>query len=127
PAAALIMTGLPLPEVGPPVTDPVLWAATQPVRTGDAIVGSVGHVDRFGRLITDIPVAPVRNRDIESAGGTTIPVLTPYAHVPPGSAIALVGSRGFVEVSIRDGSAAVVLGTGRGASVKWRPMAAAAK
>lgn len=125
PAAALIMTGLPLPEVGPPVTDPVLLPATQPIRTGDAIIGSVVHVDRFGSLVTDIPGAAVNNGFIEVEGVATIPVMRTYTDVASGTGVALIGSRGFVEVAVRDGSASATLGVGRGASVKWRPIASA--
>ena len=127
PAAALILAGLRLPEVGPAVADPVLLPATQPVRDGDAIVGTVVHVDRFGSLVTDIPGAAVTGGFVEVEGGATVPVLRTYTDVNPGGGVALIGSRGFVEVAVRDGSAAVALGVGRGASVKWRPIAAAAK
>ena len=126
PAAALILSGLPLPEVGPRVTDPVLLPATSPVRDGDTIVGSVVHVDRFGSLITDIPGAAVDGGFVEVEGGSQVPVLRTYADVGSGEGLALIGSRGFVEVSIRDGSAAHALGVGRGATVMWRPNQTAA-
>lgn len=127
PAAALILSGVPLPEVGPPVTDPILLPASSPVRDGDAIVGSVVHVDRFGSLVTDIPGAAVRRGFVEVEGGTSMPVLRTYADVKSGECVALIGSRGFVEISIRDGHAAEKLGVGRGATVTWRPAATAAK
>lgn len=127
PAAALILSGLPLPEVGPPVTDPVLLTSSNPVRDGDAIIGAVVHVDRFGSLVTDIPGAAVSRGYVEVEGGTSIPLLRTYSDVESGSALALVGSRGFVEVSVRNGNAAALLGVGRGATVTWRPTATARK
>jgi S-adenosyl-L-methionine hydrolase (adenosine-forming) len=120
PAAALILSGLTLPEVGPPVTDPVLLSASSPMRDGDTIVGSVVHIDRFGSLITDIPGAAVSGGHVELEGGANVPVLRTYADVSSGEGVALIGSRGFVEVSIRDGNAAQVMGVGRGATVIWR-------
>lgn len=127
PAAALILSGVPLPEVGPPVTDPILLPPSQPVRDGDAIIGSVVHVDRFGSLVTDIPGAAVRRGYVEVEGGTSVPVLRTYADVKSGEGVALIGSRGFLEVSIRDGHAAERLGVGRGATVTWRATASAVK
>jgi S-adenosylmethionine hydrolase len=127
PAAALILSGVPLPEVGPPVSDPVLLSPSNPVRDGDAIVGSVVHVDHFGSLITDIPGAAVNRGYIEVEGGPNIPVLRTYTDVKSGEGVALIGSRGFVEVSVRDGNAAEVLGVGRGATVRWRAVPTAAK
>ena len=126
PAAALILSGVALPEVGPPVTDPVLLPATSPVRDGDTIVGSVVHVDRFGSLVTDIPGAAVQGGFIQVEGGPNVPVLRTYTDVKGGEGVALIGSRGFVEVSVRDGNAAQELGVGRGATVMWRPTPSAA-
>jgi S-adenosyl-L-methionine hydrolase (adenosine-forming) len=125
PAAALILSGVTLPEVGPPVTDPVLLPASSPVRDGDAIVGSIVHVDRFGSLVTDIPGAAVHRGYVEVEGGTSVPVLRTYSDVKSGEGVALIGSRGFVEVSVRDGNAARKLGVGRGATVTWRATATA--
>lgn len=125
PAAALILSGVSLPEVGPPVSDPVLLPASSPVRDGDAIVGSVVHVDRFGSLVTDIPGAAVHRGYVEVEGGTSVPVLRTYSDVKSGEGVALIGSRGFVEVSVRDGNAARKLGVGRGATVTWRATATA--
>lgn len=126
PAAALILSGLSLPEVGPPITDPVLLPATSPVRDGDMIVGSIVHVDRFGSLITDIPGPAVQGGFVEVEGGRHVPVLRTYTDVKSGEGVALIGSRGFVEVSVRDGNAAQVFGVGRGATVMWRSTPTAA-
>lgn len=127
PAAALILAGLTLPEVGPTVTDPVLLKSSAPVRDGDAIIGTVVHVDRFGSLITDIPGAAVSGGYVEVEGGPTLPLLRTYTDVDSGDGVALIGSRGFVEVSVRDRNAAEILGVGRGAVIRWRVTPPAAK
>jgi S-adenosylmethionine hydrolase len=44
-----------------------------------------------------------------------------YADVRPGMVLALTGSSGFVEIAVRNGSAADELGLGRGASVVLHP------
>ena len=127
PAAALILSGVSLAEVGPSISDPVLLPLSKPVRDGDAIVGSVVHVDRFGSLITDIPGAAVRRGYVEVEGGASLPVLRTYSDVESGEGVALIGSRGFVEIAVRDGSASEFFGVGRGATVTWRATATVVK
>jgi hypothetical protein len=56
--------------------------------------------------------------------GTTVIEGAPHAHyqvVTSGEPLSLVGSAGLLEVSVRDGSAAEVLGVGRGARVRIEP------
>jgi S-adenosylmethionine hydrolase len=42
---------------------------------------------------------------------------TTFSDVPTGELVAFVGSGGTVEIAVRDGKAAAVLGLGRGAEV----------
>ena len=105
----------------------MLLPGSRPVRDGDAIVGSVVHVDRFGSLVTDIPGAAINRGFMEVEGGASVPVLRTYSDVKSGEGVALIGSRGFVEVSVRDGNASQTLGVGRGATVTWRATASAVK
>jgi S-adenosyl-L-methionine hydrolase (adenosine-forming) len=96
--AARLATGVDLMEVGP-----VVAMSTPPARGWHRVV----HVDRFGNLITDVPgegVAVVRVAGREAALRRT------YADVAPGELVAYVGSGGTVEIAVRDGSAAEVLG-----------------
>ncbi|HEX6134951.1 MAG TPA: SAM-dependent chlorinase/fluorinase [Longimicrobiales bacterium] len=119
PAAAHIATGAPLEELGPPVTDPVLIALPEPARTRASVAGTVVHVDRFGNLVTNIPAADVRGGAVAVGARRRIPVVRTYADVPSGECAALIGSRGALEVSVRDGSAAEVLAAERGTVVVW--------
>ncbi|MGH7506207.1 MAG: SAM hydroxide adenosyltransferase, partial [Longimicrobiales bacterium] len=48
------------------------------------------------------------------------PVRDTYGSVAPGEVVALVGSAGLIEVSIRNGDAASVLSAARGARVRAR-------
>ena len=50
-----------------------------------------------------------------------VPVRTTYADVASGECVALAGSRGLLEIAVRDGSAAEVLGVGFGAEVAVDP------
>ena len=86
-------------------------------------VGEVLHVDTYGNLITNLPGALLPARFRVHLGTTVIPD-APHAHyqvVASGQPLSLVGSAGLLEISVRDGSAAGVLGVGRGARVRIEP------
>lgn len=120
PVAALLARGASLEELGAPVEDPVLLRLPEPVRDSDGIRGEVIQVDRFGNLVTDIPgawLAEMSAPDIRIEGRPAGPISRTYGDVEPGSVLALVGSLGLLEVSVRDGSAADRLEAGRGARV----------
>ena len=91
--------------LGPRCTDPVRL----PVLEGHSVL----HVDGYGNLITTVR-AGVRQVTIR---GRTLTVRTTYADAAPGELLALVNSYDLVEIAVRDGSAARVLGAGRGESV----------
>ena len=75
-------------------------------------------MDRFGNLITNL--VAMHGGTIEIAG-RAIPLKRAYADVAVGEITALVGSLGFVELSVRDGSAARTLGVERGEPVLLHP------
>jgi len=123
PAAAWLAGGGALDVVGPAV-DPgalVRLAAPGPERVGAAVRGHVVHVDRFGNLITDIPsrwVSPTAL--VEVAGEEVSGMRTHYAAAEPGELLALIGSGGTLEISVRNGNAAARLSAGRGDRVNVR-------
>lgn len=125
PAGAHLALGVPPSSFGPPVTDPVRvgWPVSRTV--GGDVEGRVIHVDRFGNLITSIDSETVeRMADGASAltvriAGRRMPVVRTYGDLAAaGTAGALVGSHGTLEVAVRDGSAATRLGARRGAAVR---------
>ncbi|HUT16526.1 MAG TPA: SAM-dependent chlorinase/fluorinase [Anaerolineae bacterium] len=126
PVAAHLSLGLSLSELGPPVRDPVHLTLAEP-RVGEdgTIRGQVLHVDRFGNLVTNI------RRELLSPGQTLrtrvadreVPGLVKtYAAAGWGELLTLVGSNGYLEISLRDGSAATALKVGRGAEVVLVPV-----
>lgn len=118
PAAAHLARGDVLEDLGPPVHDPRLVPTPQPARTDSGVRGEVLVADRFGNLITNIPedwIPEAARVEVEHASVGT--VRRTYGDVDPGDLLALVGSAGLLEVSVRDGSAADRLGVGRGAEV----------
>jgi len=79
--------------------------------------GKVIHVDRFGNLVTDLRAATAGLRAVKVAGRVVEWART-YSDVASGALLAYLGSAGTVEVAVRDGSAAALLGVGRGAHVE---------
>jgi S-adenosylmethionine hydrolase len=92
----------------------------EPARTRGEVIWS----DRFGNLVTNIATADLprgsgfRGRGVSvTIGAHVLPLLDSYADVPPGQAVALVNSNDLLEVAVNRGSAAAVLGVGRGVRV----------
>ena len=119
PAAALIATGVALDELGAPHESPIIRRTPEARRLGDGLVaGEVIAVDRFGNLITNLVAMNGGTVDVASR---SLVVRRAYAEVARGQLTAVVGSLGFVEIAVRDGSAATELGVERGAPVLLHP------
>jgi S-adenosylmethionine hydrolase len=123
PAAAQLLLGYPLETLGPPLAAPPLRLAREtPTPQGDAVAGVVVHVDHFGTLVTDLdPAALPPDAEIIVDHVNVGPLRRTYADAEPGALLALVGSDGRVEIAMRDGSAALRLGSGRGHTVRAIP------
>lgn len=118
PAAAHLAAGVPLAALGPALADPLRLALPRFTLTPDGVSGAVVHVDRFGNLVTNIPEAWVSAGRIVVAGRDLGGARRTYGDVAPGEPLALIGSAGLLEISVRNGSAAERLGIGRGAEVR---------
>src|SRR5205085_2284681 len=104
PAAAALVTGVPLDALGAPVDTPVVRRTPEAHRQPDGtIAGEVIAVDRFGNAITNLVA---RNGGEVVVGARSLALRRVYADVAPGSPVALTGSNGLVEIAVRDGSAA---------------------
>jgi S-adenosylmethionine hydrolase len=119
PTAAVLSTGRSFESLGTAITDPVYLPLPIPRIDGDALVGEVLYVDRFGTLISNIsPNAVKPGANIAVAGMDVGPLRRTFADVAPGALVAFTGSGGTVEIAARDGSAARLLGLGVGAEVR---------
>ncbi|HSP81808.1 MAG TPA: SAM-dependent chlorinase/fluorinase [Myxococcaceae bacterium] len=120
PAVGHLAAGVPLERLGSPLHHlEVPFSFPPPTEEEGSPVGEVLHVDTYGNLITNLPGALLPAR-FQVRLGTAVIGDAPHAHyqaVAPGEPLALVGSAGLLEVSVRDGSAAEVLGVKRGARV----------
>ena len=121
PVAAHLVRGIEFALVGetaPGLTDLPGFA---PTAGPDRVAGRVLHVDRFGNVVTNIVASDLAG----DPGGWTITLgsasigtwADTYGRVPPDTALAYVGSVGFVEVAVREGNAAQRFGVAGGADV----------
>lgn len=126
PAAAALASGVPLLRLGPRRRE-VLRLPFPAVsegrrgRRGEAIA-----VDRFGNVVTNLDEKLTRSRWgarrlVAVAGGRRIPVVEAYGAVRPGAPLAVFGSAGFLELSVREGRADRGLGLRRGSRVAVEP------
>lgn len=108
PVAAHLWNGLDPVELGPELAAPRgLPPSERPTRPGERLARVV-HVDRFGNLVTDLPVTglgPVRGARL-GARELPGPLVRTYADRPPGSLVLLGGSSGTLELSRVGGDAA---------------------
>jgi hypothetical protein len=122
PAAAHLACGTSPSEMGDPIplSEMVSLPATEPeLRSDGSWHGEILHIDHFGNLITNFRRpnrGPNRGPDPKSriavtAGGRRIEKLgRTFSDVKPGELIAYVGSSGYLEIAMREGNAARVLG-----------------
>ena len=110
PVSAHLASGVPLNELGPPVTDLILTEFRTGLKDGQS---RIIHIDHFGNLILDITAQDIDAPDTVTftAGPTTIKSLSrTFADVPEGELLAYVGSnRNHVEIAVRNGNAAQAL------------------
>lgn len=119
PAAASLATGASLESLGTIITDPYHSPLPTPRSDGLTVVGEVIYVDRFGTLVSNIPGNAVqRGVRIQVEGTDAGSLSRTFRDVARGALVAFVGSGGTVEIAVRDGSAARMLGVGVGAEVR---------
>ena len=109
---------------GDEVTDVVRFGLPKPKASNQAIKGVVLRIDHFGNLVTnltleDLPKAVVSSGKLKlQVGNKTIQQLAQtYAQGTPDEPCAILGSSGFLEISVNKGNAARALGVQRGAEV----------
>ncbi len=120
PVAAALASGTALEHLGP-ATDSVEqlpWPEFE--IEGDSLHGEVVYVDRFGNAITNLPNSRITvTADLRAHMPLSppCPVTNCYSAVKPGTAAALPGSSGFLEMAVNGGSAATQIGLTVGSKV----------
>lgn len=121
PLAVRLLEGMSGESCGPPVAALVSLAWPEPRETETGLVGEVIHVDAFGNLVTNLPDLLLPR--LHAAGGMRIGahvitrIVRTYGDAPPGTAVALGGSQGFIEAAVVQGRADALLGAGLGTPV----------
>jgi S-adenosylmethionine hydrolase len=119
PVAAGLSLGISLYEFGEKISSLHVLSIPKPSLDPEGnLVGLVLHVDRFGTLITNIKSndLPAKDVMIEVAGHCIQGISDYYAQNK--GVMAILGSSGYLEVSLRDGNACDFLGMGVGDEVK---------
>jgi S-adenosylmethionine hydrolase len=123
PVAAELSKGTKPEQFGPRITDEVRLAPLSPVkREVGKLEGRIIHIDRFGNCITNFTRAdlPASTQPRLSVNGEVIRNVRKFFADTSGSKdelFAICGSAGFLELSIKGGSAASKLHARRGDAV----------
>lgn len=130
PAAAHLAASVPFETLGEPLDDLFPLHRPELSVSGRKVTGEIVHIDRFGNIVSSIglmrwlnadrlSLAPVfgENTDLNLplhaleanviVGGQTMEgICTAYSEAPRGDLLALVGSSGYLEIAVNQGSAA---------------------
>ncbi len=126
PVAAHVASGVPPSRMGKLIEDYLRPAFQAPLQDGKrSWSGRVLKIDHFGNIITNFhrdEFPDLEKRDFSlTIGPHEIRVLArTYAETSPGELFAIVGSSGYLEVSVGQGSAAEKIGCESGAVVELR-------
>jgi S-adenosylmethionine hydrolase len=110
-------------DLGPRAINLVRWPVPEPKPAPNGgLIAHVMHIDHFGNLILDAKARHLKGAASFELAGRTIDYLSrTFADVPPGELVAYIGSsQDHVEIAVRDGSAAGVLGLDVGDQVLVR-------
>lgn len=108
PVAAHLANGVSIDRLGPTLDPQALvnLPLATPIATATGWEGVVQYIDRFGNAATTIVASTMESDGWTVAVGETIlPSGQTYGTVDPGKGLALVGSHGFIEVAVNQGSA----------------------
>lgn len=125
PVAAHLATGVPLDELGSPLSDPVLIYFPKPEQTKDGWRGEIVHIDHFGNLASNIRVENLGEAvhqkskiKVNLSSHKINGMVNTFGERPVGEVVALLGSTGNLIVSVVNGNAAVKLGVNVGDKIE---------
>jgi hypothetical protein len=128
PVAARLAGGLDPAELGPEETEWLKIEMPAPTVRDRSAETQVQWVDSFGNLITDCPAGLARELarkweglKVSAETGGCFTMVSTYGEVEPGCPLAVAGSSGYLEISIREGDAADRLGIGVGDKLTLGP------
>lgn len=117
PAAAHLSLGVPVEALGPELDRVMCLNLPGSRRIASGIAGHIQHIDRFGNLATDIPVADSAGEVREvRVRGRRIPGMS-GSYRAAGGLGCVAASHGYLEIALYGGSAAETLGAAVGDEV----------
>jgi S-adenosylmethionine hydrolase len=122
PLAVRLLDGLPPEQIGEPLDRLAIVAWPEPEETPAGVRGEIVHVDAFGNLVTNLPAALLPK--LAAAGRLRVgshaitTIVRTYGDAAPGTAVALVGSQGYIEAAVVEGRADARLGADIGTKVE---------
>lgn len=124
PVAAHLAAGVPAARMGKRIEDYLKPGFDKPHRAGKRTwIGRILKIDRFGNVITsfhfdDFGDLALRNFSFGFGPVTVSAIARNYAERAPGELFAILGSSGYYEVSVSQGSAAQTIRCESGAAVE---------
>jgi S-adenosylmethionine hydrolase len=126
PVAAWLSRDIAPHQFGPAVTNPVRLKIPEPLKLKDTMIqAAILAADQFGNLVTnlrpeDVPVyggTPVHTARLLAGGREITTFRMTFAEGKPGELFVVPGSSGYLEIVVREGSAASELGLDAGAPI----------
>ncbi len=123
PVAARLSLGFPPIDFGETITSVTMLSLPHPYQAPDgSLVGHILHIDSFGNLITNIKgddLPQVKQAITIEVGNQLISGLS-RTYAEGRGLLALIGSSGYLEISLKGGSACALLNAEVGNEVKMR-------
>ena len=118
PVAAALSLDISPYELGEKITSLHVFPIPKPFLDQDSLIGRILHVDHFGNLITNVKGSDLPGKDaLVEAAGRLINGITRY-YAEGEELMALIGSSGYLEISLKNASAADFLNIGTGDEIK---------
>jgi S-adenosyl-L-methionine hydrolase (adenosine-forming) len=119
PIAAWISRGVPLTKIGTDLRNPLRLQLPAIQKVKDNLIqGQILAVDRFGNLITNLKCTDVPHAYKILAGQREIASIhETYQEGSPGEVFVVPGSTGYLEIAVKDGSAASAIKIKAGSSI----------
>jgi len=123
PVAAWLSLGVPPIDFGEAMTSVAVFPLSYPYQAPDgALIGHILHIDNFGNLITDIKGEHLSRLKqpitVEISNQRIVGLSRNYRE--GGGLLALIGSSGYLEISLSEGNASAFLNAGVGDELRIR-------
>jgi S-adenosyl-L-methionine hydrolase (adenosine-forming) len=125
PVAGWLSRGVSLDQIGPALKDPVRLKIPAPKKVKEGFIqGAILAVDHFGNLITNLKPSdvPPASRIVLPGPREITAFRRTYAEAKAGEVFVIAGSTGYLEIAVKDGSAASVLNMKAGAAIGVAPV-----